>query len=130
MNHQVILFDGVCNVCNGFVQFVIRYDKKQYFKFASQQSEIGSAFLNKIYHTVASDSIVLIDGDKTYSKSMAVLKIIQSFGGIWKTAKIFEIIPRVISDFCYDVFAKYRYKLFGRKDECMIPTPEIRQRFI
>jgi predicted DCC family thiol-disulfide oxidoreductase YuxK len=130
MNHQVILFDGVCNVCNGFVQFVIRYDKKQYFKFASQQSEIGSAFLNKIYHNVASDSIVLIDGDKTYSKSMAVLKIIQSFGGIWKTAKIFEIIPRVISDFCYDVFAKYRYKLFGRKDECMIPTPEIRQRFI
>lgn len=129
MNNQIILFDGVCNVCNGFVQFVIRYDEKQIFRFASQQSDTGHQLLNK-HDAPALDSIFLVDGDKVYSKATAILKIVQSFGGGWKLVKILEILPSSVANWVYDVFAENRYKWFGQKEECMIPTPEIRQRFI
>lgn len=127
----VVLFDGVCNFCNGTVNFIIERDKAGYFKFAPLQSEIGEELSAKHHIDKAeTDSVIVIEDDEAYTHSDAAMRIARRLDGFWSWAYAFRIIPRPIRDFAYKLFAKYRYKLFGRRDECMMPTPEIRSRFL
>ena len=129
MENPVILFDGVCNFCNSSVNFIIEHDKKGYFKFAPLQSEIGKTLVDK-FGLNDVDSIILVEDGKAYTHSTAALKFIKHLDGIWSWAYIFVVIPRPIRDFFYKLFAKNRYRLFGKKEVCMMPTPEIRSRFL
>jgi predicted DCC family thiol-disulfide oxidoreductase YuxK len=136
----VVLFDGVCNFCDTSVTFVIEHDSQGYFKFAPLQSDAGRDLASKHGLTYASvegdaagrvvDSVILIEDDKAYTHSTAALRIARHLDGIWSWAYPLIYIPRSIRDLFYRLFAKYRYRMFGRKDECMIPTPEVRARFL
>lgn len=127
----IVLFDGVCNFCNGAVNWVIERDKAGYFKFAALQSEIGRDLTakNGIDQT-QTDSIILVEDEKVYTYSTAALRIAKRLNGIWPGFYAFIIVPRPIRDLFYKLFAKYRYRLFGRQEACMMPTPEIRARFL
>lgn len=127
----IVLFDGVCNFCNGSVNFIIENDRSNYFKFAPLQSEIGENFLRE--HGIdkeKTDSIILIENGNAYTHSTAALRIAKRLDGAWKTIYGFIVLPRFLRDFFYKLFAKNRYKLFGKQDACMMPTPEIRARFL
>ena len=127
----LVLFDGVCNFCNGAVNFVIDRDRDGYFKFAPLQSEIGEEMRDRHgIDKLSTDSIVLIENEKAYLHSTAALKIAGRLSGLWPVFYAFIVVPRPIRDWAYKLFAKYRYKLFGRQDACMIPTPEVRARFL
>ena len=127
----IVLFDGICNFCNGSVNFIIEHDKANYFKFAPLQSEIGQTLLDKHgIDKLETDSVILIEDDKAYTHSTAALRVARKLDGIWKHFYIFRFVPAFIRDFAYKVFAKYRYELFGKQDACMMPTPEIRARFL
>ena len=130
-NKAIILFDGVCNFCDRSVQFVLRRDKKAYFNFASLQSEIGQQLLEK--YKIPKDkfeSLVLIENDKAYLFSTGALRIARKLNGAWPILYGFIIIPSFIRDFFYKLIANNRYKIFGKKEECMIPSPEWRSRFL
>ncbi len=127
----IILFDGVCNFCNGSVNFIIENDTNDHFKFAPLQSEIAQELLKK--HNIdksQTDSVVLIENDKAYTYSTAALKIARNLDGAYSMLYNLIVVPKFIRDFFYKTFAKYRYKLFGKKDVCMMPTPEIRRKFL
>lgn len=127
----IILFDGVCNLCNGSVQFIIKRDKKAVFKFASLQSDIGQSIL-KEYKIPAGDlfSIILVENNKAYSRSTAALHIARRLDGAWKILYIGILFPKFLRDRIYDWVAKNRYRWFGKKEECMIPSPAMRERFL
>ncbi len=128
---SVILFDGICNFCNSSVNYVIEHDPKGYFKFAALQSEIGERLKEKFcIDTIRTDSVILIEDDKVFTRSTAALRIARKLSGPASLLYAFIIVPRPIRDLLYDQFAKRRYKLFGERDACMIPTPEIRARFL
>ena len=128
---NVILFDGVCNLCNGLVRFIIKRDKERKFKFASLQSETGQQRLGQFgLEKNEFESFVLIRDDKYYLKSTGVLKMLRELGGIWKLFYVFIFIPRPLRDLLYDAIAKSRYKIFGKRDVCMIPTPVLKERFL
>ncbi len=129
---KIILFDGVCNLCNGAVQFIIKRDKKDLFRYAALQSEIGERLIEERgIDTSKVDSIILVEpGVAYFTKSDAVLRIGQDFGGLWKGLALFTWIPRIIRDTLYDFIARNRYKWFGKKDQCMIPTPELQAKFL
>lgn len=132
MNSQsIILFDGVCNFCNGAVNFAIRHDKKGIIKFAPLQSAIGQQLL-KQYNlpTQQMDSFIFIDGNVAYTQSTAAIKVCSNLNGLWPMCKVFLIVPKFIRDGLYNWVAKNRYKWFGEKESCMIPTPDIRARFL
>ena len=127
----IVLFDGVCNFCEGSVNFIINHDKNDYFKFAPLQSEMAQELLEKYnINKEEIDSVILIENGKAYTYSDAALKIAVHLDGIWSAPYFLIIIPKFIRDFFYKLFAKYRYKLFGKKDVCMMPTPRIRQKFL
>jgi predicted DCC family thiol-disulfide oxidoreductase YuxK len=127
----IVLFDGVCNFCNGSVNFIIKRDKENYFKFAPLQSKIGEELLQKYEIDKAeTDSVILIEDEKAYTHSTAALRIARKLNGVWSWLYAFIIVPRGLRDFLYRLFAKNRYRLFGKQDACMMPTPEIRQRFL
>jgi predicted DCC family thiol-disulfide oxidoreductase YuxK len=129
--HKVILFDGVCNLCNSSVTLVIKNDKAGVFRFAALQSEIGETLVATFgINTSKVDSILLIDQDKIYAKSTAALKIARHLSGAYPLLYGFIIIPPVIRNLVYDFIAKHRYKWFGRKDTCMIPSPELKNKFL
>jgi predicted DCC family thiol-disulfide oxidoreductase YuxK len=129
--HLIILFDGVCNFCNFWVNFLIDKDKKDRFRFTALQSEKGKELLTKFNLAIEDfDTFVLIDGDKYYIKSTAALRIAKDLPGLWKILHGFIIIPKPIRDFAYSLVAKNRYKLFGRQETCRIPTPEEKSRFL
>jgi predicted DCC family thiol-disulfide oxidoreductase YuxK len=131
LNHSVILFDGVCNLCNGFVQFTIERDKDQYFKFASLQSEAAKEILAPFgLDNQSLSTVILVENGQYYTKSTAGLTIISRFGGLWSLAKILLIFPKFIRDVVYDFIARNRYKWFGEKESCWIPTPELKKRFL
>jgi predicted DCC family thiol-disulfide oxidoreductase YuxK len=123
----VILFDGVCNLCNGFVVWVIRRDPRAVFRFASLQSEAGRAVLAG---REMPDSIVLADERGLHSRSGAVLRIAARLRFPWPAAAAFLLIPAPIRDAIYSWVARNRYRWFGKREECMIPTPELRARFL
>jgi predicted DCC family thiol-disulfide oxidoreductase YuxK len=130
-DQNVILFDGICNLCNGFVQFIIKRDKKNIFRFASLQSDYGQKQLQKI--GVDADSmqtIVLVQSHQVLRRSDAVLEIAKRLPGSWPLLYGLKIIPRFIRDFVYWLIAKNRYRIFGKKKECWIPTPELSRWFL
>jgi predicted DCC family thiol-disulfide oxidoreductase YuxK len=128
---KVILFDGVCNLCNSSVLFVIKRDPKDQFRFAALQSEMGQK-LSKQYHidTTEVDSIMLISNDKVYVKSSAALRVARRLTGGYPLLFGFMIIPPFIRNWVYDYIAKNRYRWYGKKDQCMIPTPELKSKFL
>ena len=129
--HPVILFDGVCNLCDSYVRFVIRNDTASQFRFASLQSIQGIELLKK--HQLPLNqlsTVVLSIGKNYYTKSDAALRVLSRLSGVWKLAGVFLILPKAMRDFGYDLVAKNRYRLFGQKDTCTIPTPELRERFL
>ncbi len=129
--NAIILFDGVCNFCNGSVNFIIDRDKTGYFKFAPLQSEIGEKLLaeNGIDKTVT-DSVILVEDGKVYTHSTAALRIAGRLKGKWSWVHHLTVVPGFIRDGFYKLFARYRYKMFGKQEACMLPTPEIRSRFL
>lgn len=128
---MVILFDGVCNLCNGFVQFVLKRDREKIFQFASLQSTYGTEFL-EFFHLKKEGlkTIILYDGQKVRTQSDAVIKIATSLGGIWKTAVVLFAVPRFIRNLVYRLIAQNRYKLFGKKEQCMVPSADMKDRFL
>ena len=131
MYNNIILFDGVCNFCDSSVNFIIDRDKKNIFKFAALQSEKGQEILE--YFKLPKDdfdSFVFIENDKVFKKSSAALKIANKLGGLLKIFYPLIIVPKFIRDFFYSLIANNRYKLFGKKDACRIPTPELKQKFL
>ena len=129
--HYIILFDGVCNFCNFWVNFLLDRDKKDKFRFTALQSEKGGELLKKIsLSTEDFDTFILIDEEKFYIKSTAVLRVARNLPGFWKALYVFIIVPAPIRDFAYSLVAKNRYKFFGKKEACRIPTPEERKKFL
>jgi len=129
---KIVLFDGVCNLCDEAVQYIIRYDKKDVFRFASLQSELGQTILNHLgIATQHIDSIVLYErGVAYFYKSEAALEIAKELSGIHIFLIIFRIIPVFFRDMIYDYVAKNRYKWYGKKEKCMLPTSELKNKFL
>ncbi|RYF87721.1 MAG: thiol-disulfide oxidoreductase DCC family protein [Chitinophagaceae bacterium] len=127
----IILFDGVCNLCNGSVQYVIKHDKAARFKFASLQSEAGQKLLLQHKLPVTDyNSFILVENGKIYTKSTAALMVAQQLDGVVKILYVFRIIPAFIRDAVYNFVAQNRYRFFGKKNQCMIPSPSLRNRFL
>ena len=127
----VILFDGVCNLCNSSVQFIINRDPQVKFHFAALQSETGGRLLQSSdLPTQVFQSIVLIKNGTVYQKSDAALEIARQLSGLWPALYAFKIVPPFFRDFVYNQIAKNRYGWFGKKDHCMIPTPQLKSRFL
>ncbi|KEF38557.1 hypothetical protein M670_02183 [Schinkia azotoformans MEV2011] len=127
----IILFDGVCNFCDQTVNFLINHDTDENFLFASLQSNAGQNLLKKFnLPTEHFDSFIYVKGEKYFTKSTAALHIAKDLRKGWQLLYILILIPGPIRDRCYDWIAKNRYKWFGKKQECAIPTPEIRKRFL
>ncbi|MCI2228138.1 DCC1-like thiol-disulfide oxidoreductase family protein [Polaribacter sp. MSW13] len=131
-NKKIILFDGICNLCNDSVLKVIKFDKKNNFVFAPLQSKTGQAITKHLkIDTSKIDSIILYEPGISYDiKSTAALKIMNDFGGFWFLSKLFWIFPETFRNLIYNYIAKNRYKWFGKKESCMIPTPELKAKFL
>lgn len=129
--HPVLLFDGVCNLCNGSVQFIIERDPDARFRFASLQSEEGQVVLSRFENRPSDlSSVVLIQDDQLYARSEAALLVARQLGGGWSLLYAFIVVPRPIRDAVYDWIARNRYRWFGKKDACMIPSPDLQSRFL
>lgn len=131
----ILLFDGICNYCNKWVNFIIRHDKKKKFLFAALQSETGKKILKQyqlvgIINPDQQESAVLIYNNKTYIKSSTGLHVLYHLGGIYSLAFVFIIVPAFIRDFYYDIIARNRYKWWGKRNECMIPAEDVKERFL
>lgn len=129
---KIILFDGVCNLCDSAVQFIIKHDKKDGFRFVALQSDLGQKIVKYIgINTKNIDSIILYQpGIAYYYKSEAALEIAKNLGGIFYSAILFSILPTSFNNYIYDYIAKNRYKWYGKKDACLIPTKEIQAKFL
>jgi predicted DCC family thiol-disulfide oxidoreductase YuxK len=129
---KIILFDGVCNLCNSAVLFVIKNDKKDIFRFVALQSDFGKEICNYIgVDQNKIDSIILYHpGVAYYYKSSAAIEIAEELGGIYSLISIFKIFPEKLRNYIYDYIAKNRYKWYGKKESCIIPTPELKAKFL
>ena len=128
---SIILFDGVCNLCNASVNFVIRHDRKAQFLFASFQSDTAKEILLKFdLKNLNIDTVILVENDKIYDKSTAALKIAKHLDGGFNLFYGFVIIPKFLRDWIYNIVANHRYQWFGKKESCIIPSPEIKNRFL
>lgn len=127
----ILLFDGVCNLCNSTVQWVLRRDRHARFRFAALQSDVGrQLLLERGLDPDALDSVVLIDGEQVLQRSSAALGIAVRLGGFWQLAGIFYLIPAPLRDAVYNWVARNRYRWFGRQEQCWLPRPEWRERFL
>lgn len=130
-NSPILLFDGVCNLCNASVQWVIRRDPKGIFRFAPLQSETGQSLLRQSgLSSEHFDTVVLVDGDRIFTRSDAALEIASRIGGLWSLLAVFRLVPRPIRNAVYDWIARHRYRWFGKTEACMIPRPEWKKRFV
>lgn len=130
-SQPVVLFDGVCNFCNGTVNFLIRMDHQKRLLFAPLQSAAGQTFLEKHQlPTTQFGSFVLIKNGNAHQKSTAALQLLPYLPWYWQWARMFWLVPCFLRDSVYDLIARNRYKWFGKQDACMIPGPEIRSRFL
>ncbi|MDX2195361.1 MAG: DCC1-like thiol-disulfide oxidoreductase family protein [Cytophagales bacterium] len=131
-NHVIVLFDGVCNLCNSAINFMIDHDSDKIFKFAPLQSDIGKSYINKLnINTLSIDTIIVVTKDTFYTKYEAIIYIGSMLTNPYRFfSKIGSIIPFYIGDICYDMVARSRYKIFGSKDTCRVPTPDIMDRFL
>jgi len=129
---QLILFDGVCNLCNASIQYVIQHDKKDRFRYAPLQSTIGKQVLEKFkVDPSQTDSILLYSQENGLAvKSSAALKVAKHLGFPRNLLSVFLIVPAFIRNWVYDYIAANRYKWYGKKEECMIPTPELKAKFL
>jgi predicted DCC family thiol-disulfide oxidoreductase YuxK len=125
---SIIYFDGVCNLCSGFVQFVIKRDPKHYFRFASLQGVAGT--LLREQHPDIGDSLVLVENGKIFTESAAALRVARRLKGGWPLCYALIIIPPFISNFFYRFIAANRYKWFGKTDQCMVPAAELQELFV
>ncbi len=131
IQHPIVLFDGVCNLCNAAVKFIIKRDKKNLFRFASLQSAFGQSVLQKFHLSPeALNSFILFEKGKVYTKSAGALMVAKQLSGGWPLLYAFMIVPRFIRNAVYDLIANNRYKWFGKKDSCWIPTPALQSKFI
>ena len=129
--NPIVLFDGVCNLCNGSVQFLIRRDPGARFRFASLQSPVGERLRGELgIDRQAVDSVILVEEGRWYKESDAALRIARGLGGPWKALGIFRLIPRPLRDGLYRLIARNRYRWFGKTEACWLPTPELRGRFL
>lgn len=127
----IIVFDGLCNLCTASVQFILRHERKPHFRFASMQSKAGAALLEA--SGLASgdvDTFVLIEDGRAYVRSDAALRVARHLSAPWSLAAALAIIPRPIRDWAYRIIARNRYQWFGRRAACMVPSPEVRARFL
>jgi predicted DCC family thiol-disulfide oxidoreductase YuxK len=130
-NHGVLLFDGVCNLCNGFVNFVIDHDPDGYFKLGALQSEEAQPYLEAYsIDPEALESVVLIEDGVAYHRSTAALRVARHLTGPWPLLYAFIVVPPPLRDLVYRWIAQNRYDWFGRRDQCRMPTPELQQRFL
>lgn len=135
-NNPVLLYDGVCGLCNKSVQMILDHDKRKEMRFAALQSDYGKQVVSRHPELEKVDSIVFVEqkseaGDeRVFIRSDAALRVASYLGGAWKLLLIFRIIPTPIRDFFYNLCAKYRYKFFGKYDSCMLPAPDVRSRFL
>ena len=135
-NKPVLLYDGLCGFCNQSVQMILRADRRGTMRFAALQSAYGEAVKARHPELKDVDSVVLVerspetDEERVFTRSDAALRIAAYLGGSWKFFLIFRALPRPLRDFYYDLFARYRYRLFGKYDSCPVPSPEVRARFI
>jgi predicted DCC family thiol-disulfide oxidoreductase YuxK len=127
----VILFDGVCNLCNTAVQFVIERDPTAIFRFAALQSDFGQAILAKnAVNTEGGDTMILVENGQVYDRSTAALRIAKSLSGGIQLLSVFLIVPKPIRDFFYKIIARNRYRWFGKQESCWLPTKELKARFL
>ena len=129
--HSIILFDGVCNLCNGAVNFVIKRDNSNVFRFAPLQENSGILLLKKFaIDPQKLDTIILIENDRVYLKSTAALRISKKMSNLWPLLYVCIVLPKFLRDAVYDYIAKNRYTWFGKKDQCMIPGPATKDKFL
>lgn len=129
--HAIILFDGVCNFCNSSVNFIMKRDARGYFRFAPLQSPRGQELQERFgLETDRLETFVLVEGERAHLRSAAALRIARRLGGLYPLLYAFIIVPPFIRDFVYGWFARNRYRWFGKRDECMVPTPDMRDRFL
>lgn len=127
----VLLFDGVCNLCNGAVQWILLRDRKGVFQFSALQSDTGQRLLKGFGLSAEDfDTVVLVDGERIYTRSDAALEVLRRLGGGWALLYGFKIVPRVLRDAVYNWVAGNRYRWFGRQEQCMLPRPEWKGRFV
>ena len=128
---KIILFDGLCNFCNFWVNYVIDHDEKDFFRFASLQSEFGQSILSNLNLAENDfDTFVLIESKKYFIRSTAALKVVKDISGWLKILYPFIILPEFIRDSVYNLIAKNRYKIFGKSETCRVPTEEEKSKFI
>lgn len=128
---NLVLFDGVCNLCTASVQFIIRHDRKAIFRFASLQSEIGKTICrSQGLDPTEVQTFLVISRGKALVRSDAAIEVAVGFGGAWRLLRVFRLVPRVARDWIYSTIARNRYRWFGRTDACMIPSPEVKDRFL
>ncbi len=125
----IVLFDGVCNLCNAAVNFIIDRDPRAVFHFAPLQSDIGQA-LTRQWHLEHEDTIVLVEDGRCYVRSTAALRIARRLGGAWPLLSVLLAVPAPLRDAAYRFVARHRYRWFGTRDACRLPTPELRSRFL
>ena len=131
LNNNILIFDGLCNLCSGSANFIIKRDKRAKYKFASLQSEVGIKLcIQHNIDTTKIDSIVLIKDDAVYIKGAAVLEILKDMPIGWRLLRVGVILPKEIRDWLYDFVAKHRYKIFGKKDECPLPVEDVKDRYL
>jgi len=129
--YPVIIFDGICNLCCGWIQYLIRIDKNMKFRFVSIQSERGQKMLNGIHENdKMTESIIYLKENKSFRESSAVLEILTDIGGVWKLIAVLKLIPKPIRNKLYQLIAKKRYHYFGKRATCLLPSPENKKRFL
>lgn len=131
----ILLYDGVCGFCNGTVQLIIKHDRRKTMQFAALQSSYAASLMERSPYLKTIDSLILIDHSDTsqeviHIRSNGALIVAQYLGGWWTLFLIARIIPTPLRDYVYDLFARYRYRFFGKYDSCLLPPPEVRSRFI
>ena len=132
MSGPVVLFDGVCNFCNAGVNFILDHDRSGRIHFAALQSEAGQRLLREFgLRTTDFDTLVLVEGNRCYTRSTAALRIAGLLDGwAWRLISALLLVPAFLRDYAYDVLARNRYRWFGRSEACRVPTPEVRGRFL
>jgi len=131
LKHPILLFDGVCNLCGGWVRFILRWDKRGRFRFAALQSKAAQRLLRaRGLPAGAANTVVLLEAGETYTRSAAGLRVLRGLGGFWALGYGLILVPRFIRDGAYDWIARNRYRIFGRKDRCLVPRPEWKTRFL
>ena len=130
----VLLYDGVCGFCNKSVQLILDHDRRGEMRFAALQSDYGQAVIERHAELRGIDSVVFVEkhsgGERVYVRSDAALRVASYLGGFWKLFLAARVLPRGLRDYCYDLFARNRYRFFGKYDACMLPPPEVRSRFL